>query len=481
MPAVRPPSVRPASDLRLAAWPLPPEEPSDLEVRVFFRDRPLGVHHLAAGAGRPRPFVVGPARGADAPAPRELLDEDGHPLVRRVGDGFWVFPSREMAAELVHDRYDDGAAPAARQALPAGEPRPVEPGASLRLVCGAMTFQIARVAPPPRLPRARAAWGPRERRAFGLVALAALAFGLVVAALPRDPALIGLEPLPGLARRFDRVIPTVPPPAPRAPGRAGAGGGGGGGAGAGANVGAPAPARAARPPRGRARPTSPSSAVVAREAVARAGLLGVIARLEETGAAAAIFSGGPTGLDGGDDLLAGLARGDAAGSFGAGGPGIVGTGHGGAGAGLGTVGLGPLGTIGRGGRPGGGPGYGRSAGGLGPRPRAVIRIETRDPVVRGSLDKELVRRQIRRHLNEVRYCYERELPRCPDLAGRIVTRFVIGPGGDVLSAAIEASPLGDAAVVACVAEAVRRWQFPQPAGAGAVIVSYPFVFTTAGP
>jgi hypothetical protein len=32
----------------------------------------------------------------------------------------------------------------------------------------------------------------------------------------------------------------------------------------------------------------------------------------------------------------------------------------------------------------------------------------------------------------------------------------------------------------CIAQAVRRWEFPKPQGGGIVIVSYPFVLKSAG-
>jgi len=33
----------------------------------------------------------------------------------------------------------------------------------------------------------------------------------------------------------------------------------------------------------------------------------------------------------------------------------------------------------------------------------------------------------------------------------------------------------DAGVGNCIAQAVKRWQFPKPEGGGSVIVTYPFV------
>ena len=61
--------------------------------------------------------------------------------------------------------------------------------------------------------------------------------------------------------------------------------------------------------------------------------------------------------------------------------------------------------------------------------------------MRGTLDKEIIRRTVRRHLNEVKYCYEKALATRPSLAGRIVTQFTIAPTGRVLAAVIQSSSL----------------------------------------
>jgi TonB family protein len=94
---------------------------------------------------------------------------------------------------------------------------------------------------------------------------------------------------------------------------------------------------------------------------------------------------------------------------------------------------------------------------------------------RGSLDKEIIRRVIRRHINEVKACYEPQLTTFPDLSGRIMVRFTIGATGDVIAAVLENSTMGNAAVESCALQAVRRWQFPKPLGGAILIVSYPFV------
>jgi TonB family protein len=130
----------------------------------------------------------------------------------------------------------------------------------------------------------------------------------------------------------------------------------------------------------------------------------------------------------------------------------------------GIIGLGGLGTRGK---------TGKS-----PLPKTVT-ITPGKQVVRGSLDKEIIHRVIRRDLNKIRYCYEKRLVENPELAGKVRISFVIAADGRVQSAKIKESTLEDPVVGKCVAYAVRRLQFPKPKGGGIVIVDYPFVFKTA--
>jgi TonB family protein len=100
--------------------------------------------------------------------------------------------------------------------------------------------------------------------------------------------------------------------------------------------------------------------------------------------------------------------------------------------------------------------------------------------VRGQLDKEIIRRIVRRHVNEVKYCYDQALARQPKLDGRLVTQFTISGTGQVLASVVQSSTLQSPAVEMCVVNAVKRWQFPAPEKGGLVIVSYPFQFSPAG-
>jgi Ca-activated chloride channel family protein len=175
--------------------------------------------------------------------------------------------------------------------------------------------------------------------------------------------------------------------------------------------------------------------------------------------------------------------------------GLVGTGVGGGGTGEGTIGLGNLGAIGRGGGRGDygkDPYKGEDSGSLATERRAPPRPALRsraaaapgvtpgDADVRGAMDKDLIRRIVRRHINEVKFCYEKGLARNPALQGRVLVQFTIGPAGAVLQSAVQSSTLGSAEVEACLVQAVRRWDFPRPAGGGSVIVAYPFVLRPDG-
>lgn len=168
-------------------------------------------------------------------------------------------------------------------------------------------------------------------------------------------------------------------------------------------------------------------------------------------------------------------------NFGFGGLGLRGTGRGGGGLGQGTIGMGNFGTIGRGGGRGAGQGgYGRGAGGFRGRSAGVPQVRSGGAEVRGSLSKEVIRRVVRRHINEVKFCYEQQLNSRPDLQGRVTTRFVISPTGSVQSAMVASSSLRNQAVESCIVRAVRRWTFPAPDGGGVVVVNYPFLLDAAG-
>lgn len=180
-----------------------------------------------------------------------------------------------------------------------------------------------------------------------------------------------------------------------------------------------------------------------------------------------------------EDVWGGLTGTEVGEAFGVGSLGLVGTGRGGeggGGTGEGTIGLGTTGLIGKGGGGGTGSGYGRGSGaGFGGRGKRVPRVRQAKATVDGAMDKDIIRRIVRAHINEVRYCYNQGLTKDEELKGRVTIDFEIGLTGKVSDAEVTKTTLDDEDVGTCIAKAVKRWKFPRPSGSDPVGVTYPFV------
>lgn len=117
-------------------------------------------------------------------------------------------------------------------------------------------------------------------------------------------------------------------------------------------------------------------------------------------------------------------------------------------------------------------------------PAAASTGEVDDPAIAGEgggeLDKVEIDVAIKQRMPSIRACYEKELRRDPELAGRVTVRFVIDRSGAVKYAALRASDLDNPLVESCVVSEVRDLRFPAPRGTGTVVVSYPFVFSAGG-
>ncbi len=190
------------------------------------------------------------------------------------------------------------------------------------------------------------------------------------------------------------------------------------------------------------------------------------------GASSNVF--GPGGLGTGiNNALGGLQGGAGVGDAqGVGGLGSRGAGSGGGGNGLG---LGGLGTKG-GGR--GAGGYGSID--LGGKGKSGTRIVPGKTTVVGGLDKDVIMKVIKRHQNEIKFCYEQELQKNPALAGKVAVAWTIDPAGAVSEANVSESSVSNANVESCIVQRIRRWKFPEPDGGGIVNVTFPWIFKAAG-
>ena len=210
----------------------------------------------------------------------------------------------------------------------------------------------------------------------------------------------------------------------------------------------------------------------------KAGVLGLLQK--SPGGAFASLTGTSdfsSGLDD-RDVYGGLIGNEVGEMAGGWGYGVNGVGPGGGGTGWNTIGTGKYGLIGHGSGTGSGYGSGSGRGGMRGRKASAPQIRIGNASATGDLDKNIIRRYIRRKLPRIRYCYEKELLVKPSLAGTVVTQFQISPQGVVQGAT--AGGMGDKGVEDCVADAIRSIQFPKPKGGGFVNVRYPFIFQPAG-
>jgi outer membrane biosynthesis protein TonB len=112
---------------------------------------------------------------------------------------------------------------------------------------------------------------------------------------------------------------------------------------------------------------------------------------------------------------------------------------------------------------------------------AAAKVEAgEEATAKGSLDKAVIRNVIQQQIHQVKKCYETELEKNQNLAGRVVVHFIIGDDGKVVESRIEETTLHSPGGEQCIANAVRGWAFSKPRG-GKVVVRYPFVLAASEP
>ena len=208
-----------------------------------------------------------------------------------------------------------------------------------------------------------------------------------------------------------------------------------------------------------------------------AGVLGS-AMLAQGGSFASITGTGDIS-SGFDDMdiqggLLGNEAGEMNGGFGFGRSGF---GPGGGGTGWGTIGTGRYGTIGHGSGTGSGYGVGNGRGGMRGRSASVPQVRIGQPQAVGDLDKAIIRRYIKRNIQKITYCYEKQLLANATLEGTVNTQFFISPNGTVT---VSNANGVNGEVSSCVAAVIKSIEFPKPKGGGGVQVNYPFNFRPTG-
>ncbi|MBM4390049.1 MAG: AgmX/PglI C-terminal domain-containing protein [Deltaproteobacteria bacterium] len=107
-------------------------------------------------------------------------------------------------------------------------------------------------------------------------------------------------------------------------------------------------------------------------------------------------------------------------------------------------------------------------------PRGVATVVEMQASEAASADRQAITEAVA--TTPVRPCFEALLARTPAAHGEVVVEFTVGTAGLVTESRAAFATLGDDEAAACVADAVRRVQFP-PRGEE-LGVRYPFVLIT---
>jgi C-terminal processing protease CtpA/Prc len=93
-----------------------------------------------------------------------------------------------------------------------------------------------------------------------------------------------------------------------------------------------------------------------------------------------------------------------------------------------------------------------------------------------SIDKEAVRKIIRKNLASFKKCYDNEVNDNPDIGGKVVLSWDISDTGELKTANIKSSDLKNLNAEECIVSTVKTLKFPEAAKGTTINVSYPFVF-----
>lgn len=461
-----------------ASPPLHACEGEALEVQALFHGQLIGTHHLQDAKSR---YVIGATADADAPVAQEVLGASSIPLVTSWGQDYLVNVTPRMGGEL----WVGGRAwPLQDYVRERGHSFALPPRSQARVDCGEVVFVLGRTSKPQKLPRPWLAWRWAEQKYTAMSALVLGLFLLAAVTLPPDTHSVSFDDMGWITGKLPVVsIPVVEKDVPEWLDRQQQTGNDEAKAAAGeiGKMGNPKSQKTNGRAAWKGPKDNPHPALSKEEAAKLAANSGIVGILNQRDPAITSIFARETALGQDPESVIGNLIGTQIGEAGGiGGLSLAGTGAGGGGTGENTVGFGDktrIGTLGRG--VDGTGGYGRMAAQFLPKKRTITpEVIPGTLGVRGSLDKEIIRRIVRLHMNEVKYCYEKELVTHAGLSGRISVQFAIGQNGQVFSSVLQSSSMGNPRVERCVVQAAQRWEFPKPTGGGMAIVVYPFSFNS---
>jgi hypothetical protein len=93
------------------------------------------------------------------------------------------------------------------------------------------------------------------------------------------------------------------------------------------------------------------------------------------------------------------------------------------------------------------------------------------------LDKEIIRRYVKRNIEKITYCYEKELLAQPGLEGTVTVNYTLNGNGRVMQSTASGV---DPTVSSCIAEVVSNIHFPKVGDDGIYPIKYPFQLRPSG-
>jgi|GEM_PF-6529845 len=104
-------------------------------------------------------------------------------------------------------------------------------------------------------------------------------------------------------------------------------------------------------------------------------------------------------------------------------------------------------------------------------------IKSFAPQMSAGLKRSDVEPVVQSYFSKIRYCYEKELQKKPQLQGKIVIHFIINPQGHAEQSLIQESSVQDDRVHQCLIQLFNQMVFEKPLKQSNVDVLFPFVFT----
>ena len=88
-------------------------------------------------------------------------------------------------------------------------------------------------------------------------------------------------------------------------------------------------------------------------------------------------------------------------------------------------------------------------------------LKLSEPTITGDGNPEVIHSYVRRRQSQIKYCYDRELQKDPNVKGKMTVGFDINVKGQVLNAQKKSSSLNSEAVEKCVIGKIKRFKFPE--------------------